>query len=128
MTFAYTCVLIAMFLPLLCAAYAKKLGGFNFQQHNGDPRAFLAQATGRAARADAAQKNSFENFAPFAAAVIIAHVAGDASQAVINFWSGLFIVSRIAYIWFYLNDQARARSAAYTVGLAATVALFISAY
>lgn len=127
MTFAYFCVFIAMFLPLICSAYAKKLSGFSFRQHNHDPRGFLAQTQGRAARANAAQQNGFETFAPFAAAVIIAHVSGNAAQAVINFWAGLFLVSRIAFIWFYLNDQPRPRSLAYTVGLAATVALFISA-
>lgn len=128
MTFAYTCVLIALLLPLFCAAYAKHTAGFDFKRHNGNPRAFLAQTQGRAARADAAQKNGFENFAPFAAAVIIAQVAGDTSQGMINFWAGLFIAARVAYIWFYLNDRAAARSAAYTIGLVSILALFVCAY
>lgn len=33
MTFAYWCILIACLLPLFCAAYAKKAGGFRFKDN-----------------------------------------------------------------------------------------------
>lgn len=39
MTFAYWCILIACLLPLFCAAYAKKAGGFRFKD-NHNPRDF----------------------------------------------------------------------------------------
>lgn len=50
MTFAYWCILIAYLLPLFCAAYAKKAGGFRFKD-NHNPRDFLARTQGTAARA-----------------------------------------------------------------------------
>ena len=97
MTLAYWCIFITIFLPILCAAYAKRLGGFTMAD-NHEPRAFLANLSGKAARADAAQRNSYEIFPPFAAAVIIAHATGGAAQGVINFWALLFVASRIAFV------------------------------
>ena len=94
---------------------------------NHNPRAFLAHAQGKAARADAAQQNSYEIFPPFAAAVIIAHVTGNAAQFTINFWALLFVVSRIAFIYCYINDKATLRSAMFGVNLLCIVALFIAA-
>ncbi|HEZ4056694.1 TPA: hypothetical protein WID70_001891, partial [Neisseria meningitidis] len=47
MTFAYWCILIACLLPLFCAAYAKKAGGFRFKD-NHNPRDFLAHTQGAA--------------------------------------------------------------------------------
>ena len=121
MTLAYFCILLLVFVPLFCAAYAKKAAGFRFDTDNHQPRAFLAQTEGAAARANAAQQNSYEVFAPFAAAVIIAHATGQAGQAVINFWAVLFV-------YCYIRDLARLRSLAFTIGLACIVALFIAAF
>ncbi|MDF7676776.1 MAPEG family protein [Neisseriaceae bacterium ESL0693] len=126
MTLAYWCVFIAMLLPWLAAAYAKKEGGFT-SLNNHQPRDFMAHTEGKAARANAAQQNGFEVFAPFAAAVIIAHATGNAAQATINFWSVLFIFSRIAYTWCYIHDRAFARSAVWAGGILCIVALFIAA-
>ena len=92
MTFAYFSILLLVFLNLFCAAYAKKRAGFRGKD-NHNPREFLAQASGKAARANAAQQNGYEIFAPYAAAVIIAHATGGASQGVINFWAAVFILS-----------------------------------
>lgn len=126
MTLAYWCVLIAMFLPWLCAAYAKHSGGFSGDD-NRNPRAFLANTQGVAARANAAQQNGFEIFAPFAAAVIIAHATGNAAQGTINFWALLFVLSRLAFIWCYVKDMPTPRSITWGVGLLSVVALFIAA-
>lgn len=127
MTFAYWTILLAALMPLFCAAYAKKTGGFNFERDNGDPRAFLAQARGVSARANAAQQNCFETFAPFAAAVIIAHATGNAAQGTINFWAAAFILFRLAFVYCYIRDQARLRSLLWTGGFACILALFIAA-
>ena len=126
MTLAYWCVFIALFLPLFCAAYAKKSGGFSGRD-NHNPRDFMANTQGVAARANAAQQNSYEVFAPFAAAVIIAHTSGNAAQASINFWALLFLFSRLVYIWLYIKDLATVRSIVWAVGLLCIVALFIAA-
>ena len=126
MTLAYWCVFIAMFLPWLCATYAKKSGGF-CRRDNHNPREFMANTQGVAARANAAQQNSFEVFAPFAAAVIIAHTSGNADQGSINFLALLFVLSRLAFIWLYIKDMATARSIVWMLGLLCIVALFIVA-
>lgn len=127
MTFAYFCVFLAMLMPLFCAAYAKKAGGFTLAD-NRRPRDFLAQAEGAAARADAAQKNGFEAFAPFAAAVIIAHATGEASQTAVNFWAGLFIVCRAVFVYMYIKDKSLYRSAAWFGGFFCVVMLFLAAF
>lgn len=126
MTLAYWCIFIAMFLPWLCAAYAKKSGGFS-PRDNHNPREFMANTQGVAARANAAQQNSFEIFAPFAAAVLIAQATGNAAQGTINFWAVLFVLSRLAYIWLYIKDIATIRSIVWAFGLVCIVALFIAA-
>ena len=76
---------------------------------------------------NAAQQNSYETFPPFAAAVIIAHATGNAAQFTINFWALLFVASRIAFIYCYINDKATLRSAMFGVNLLCIVALFIAA-
>ena len=73
------------------------------------------------------RQNSYEIFPPFAAAVIIAHVTGNAAQFTINFWALLFVASRIGFIYCYINDKATLRSAMFGVNLLCIVALFIAA-
>lgn len=126
MTFAYWCILIACLLPLFCAAYAKKAGGFRFKD-NHNPRGFLAHTQGAAARAHAAQQNGLEAFAPFAAAVLTAHATGNAGQATVNTLAGLFILFRLAFIWCYIADKAALRSLMWAGGFACTVGLFVAA-
>ncbi|EMT1034179.1 MAPEG family protein [Neisseria gonorrhoeae] len=126
MTFAYWCILIACLLPLFCAAYAKKAGGFRFKD-NHNPRGFLAHTQGAAARAHAAQQNGFEAFAPFAAAVLTAHATGNTGQATVNTLAGLFILFRLAFIWCYIADKAALRSLMWAGGFACTVGLFVAA-
>ncbi|HEZ0803139.1 MAPEG family protein [Neisseria meningitidis] len=126
MTFAYWCILIACLLPLFCAAYAKKAGGFRFKD-NHNPRGFLAHTQGAAARAHAAQQNGFEAFAPFAAAVLTAHATGNAEQATVNTLAGLFILFRLAFIWCYIADKAAMRSLMWAGGFICTVGLFVAA-
>jgi uncharacterized MAPEG superfamily protein len=75
MNIAFYCVAINGLLPMVWAGFAKFSAGFQLKD-NVQPRAFLAKQTGLSARANAAQANSWEAFAPFAAAVIIAHIGG----------------------------------------------------
>lgn len=126
MTLAYWCILIAMFLPWIAASYAKKSGGFGIND-NHQPREFLAKAEGKAARANAAQQNSYEIFAPFAVAVIIAHITENAAQLTINIWSVLFILSRLGYFYCYVNDKSFARSCIWGFGVVCIIALYIAA-
>lgn len=127
MTLAYWCILIAILLPWLCAIYAKKLGGFEFRMDNQHPRQFLAKLEGVAARANATQQNSFEILPAFIAAVLIAQATGGASQLTINFWSILFILSRLIYIWAYIKNIATLRSIVWAFGGFCIFCLFIAA-
>jgi uncharacterized MAPEG superfamily protein len=122
MTIAFWCVLVAGFLPYFGTLTAK-IGGDSFDNRN--PRDWLDAQSGFRKRANAAQHNSFEAFPFFAAAVIIAHVAG-APQGRIDLFAVIFILARLLYIAFYLADKATLRSLAWFVGLGSVIALFLA--
>lgn len=121
---AYWCVLIAALLPLVWSSVAKA-GGTKFD--NRDPRGWLArQDNPRSVRANAAQQNAFEAFAPFVAGVVLAQLAGVEPDR-IAWLSVVFILARILHGAFYLLDRATLRSLAWTVGFACVVALLVLA-
>jgi uncharacterized MAPEG superfamily protein len=122
MTIAFWCVLVAGFLPYFGTLTAK-IGGERFD--NSNPRDWLDAQSGFRKRANSAQHNSFEAFPFFAAAVIIAHVAG-APQGRIDLFAVVFILARLFYIAFYVADMATLRSLAWFVGLGSVVALFLA--
>ncbi|MNO73085.1 MAPEG family protein [compost metagenome] len=124
MTVALWCILIAIFLPYVCTGIAKASGGFRLSD-NHDPRDFLESLNGLARRAHAAQLNSFEVTPAFAAAVIVAHLAGNAELVTLNVLSVLFITSRLLYIIFYLADWATLRSLVWFVGMGLIVSFFV---
>lgn len=122
---AYWCVLIAAVLPYLWAACAKSgASGYN----NRNPRAWLAKQEGnyRVQRANAAHLNAFEAFAPFAAGVVMAQLAG-VDAATIAALALAFVVLRIAHGLFYLADVPLARSLAWLGGYACVLALLVLA-
>jgi uncharacterized MAPEG superfamily protein len=124
MTVALWCILIAIFLPYVCTWFAKISGGFRLKD-NHDPRDFLDSLEGVGRRAHAAQLNGFEVTPAFAAAVIVAHLAGNAELVTINVLSVLFITSRLLYIICYLADWATLRSLVWFVGMALIVSFFV---
>lgn len=122
MTFGYWCVVLTAFLPVIWAGIAKS-GVRNFD--NRQPRESLAKAEGWAQRANWAQQNSYEAFPPFAAGVIVAHLAG-AEQSTIDLLAGIFLAMRILHGIVYIADYASIRSLVWTTGFLCTVALFLS--
>jgi len=124
MTVALWCILIAIFLPYICTGVAKASGGYSLKD-NHDPRDFLDSLEGLGRRAHAAQLNSFEVTPAFAAAVIVAHLAGNAELVTINVLSVLFITSRLLYIICYLADWAILRSLVWFVGMGLIVSFFV---
>ncbi|WP_322615154.1 MAPEG family protein [Pseudomonas sp. BIC9C] len=124
MTVALWCILIAIFLPYVCTWIAKLSGGFRLKD-NHDPRSFLDNLEGVGKRANAAQLNSFEVIPAFAAAVIVAHLAGNAELVTINVLAVLFITCRLLYIICYLADWATLRSLVWFVGMALIVSFFV---
>jgi len=119
MTLAYWCVLVAAILPIVWAGAAKSQGSFD----NSAPRDWLARLEGWRQRANWAQANAWEAFAPFAAAVIIAHLAG-ARQGTIDGLAITFIAMRIAHGLLYIADKAMLRTIAWTIGFGCVVGLF----
>lgn len=124
MTTAYWCVLVAILLPYACTVIAKVAGDRFGPNANRDPRQWLDKQQGLSRRAHAAQLNGFEVTPAFAAAVIIAHLAGGATQGTIDLLAMLFVASRVAYILCYLADRAPLRSIAWFVGFGLIIALF----
>lgn len=126
MTLAYSCLLVAAILPILCTVIAKA-GGKGFDNKN--PREWLGQQSGMRARANAAQSNSFEAFPFFAVAVVAAQTAAvnaaGAHQSTIDALAVAFMVARLLYIACYLADRSTLRSICWTAGFALTIAIFM---
>ena len=127
MTTAYWCVLIGAFMPLMWTATAK-FGGSQKMSigQNRAPREFLETVTGMQKRAHWAQQNSFEAFPAFAAAAIIAHLAGGA-QATIDMLAMAWVAARVAYGICYLADWGAPRSLVWAAAVACVVGLFVTA-
>lgn len=125
MTIAYWCVLVALLLPYLATIWAKTSAGNFTAQDNHDPRAFLAGVQGVAKRAHNAQQNGFEVTPAFAAAVIIAHLAGGAEQGLLDQLAIAFVLSRVLYTLCYIADWALLRSVVWFVGMALIVSFFV---
>jgi uncharacterized MAPEG superfamily protein len=129
MELSYLCILAACLLPIVAAGVAKwgtftrppSQGGYD----NRNPRAWLAQQTGRRARANAAQANSFEALPLFIAAVLAAQQM-QVAQSVIDGLALAFVALRVAYIWLYVADLATARTLAWSAALAVSVALLLA--
>jgi len=118
-TLAYWMILACAMLPYLTVAVAKYRSDYD----NAAPRAQLAAAEGPRLRAWWAHLNHFEAFPPFAAGVIIAHLAG-APQARIDTLAATFVLLRVVYTVLYIADRPTARSVVWIAGLACVVGLF----
>jgi len=124
MTIAYACILIVALLPYVWTAAAKSSGP---RYDNRDPRGWLAkQENPRLHRANSAQLNAFEAFAPFAAAVLMAQAAGVDSER-ITWLAIVFVVLRVLHGVFYVANIALLRSLVWFGGLACVVALMVQA-
>lgn len=122
MTIAYWSILAAALLPYFAVVAAKAGPAYD----NRAPRAQLAQATGWRQRANWAQLNAFEAFAPFAAAVIVAQQL-HAPQDRIDALALVFIAMRVLHLAFYILDRPTLRSLAWTAGFACVIGLFVIA-
>lgn len=122
MTLAYWMVLACAILPYLTVAVAKARPDYD----NAAPRAQLAAAQGPRLRAWWAHLNHFEAFPPFAAAVIIAHLA-QGRQEWIDVLSVAFVALRVVYTVLYVADRPTARSLVWIAGLGCMVGLFVVA-
>jgi uncharacterized MAPEG superfamily protein len=122
---AYFCVLLAALLPYVWTTVAKASGE---RYDNRDPRGWLARQTNpRVHRANSAQLNAFEAFAPFAAAVLMAQLAG------VNEWriavlSIAFVVLRLLHgVIYTLGMKHSLRSLVWFAALGCVVLLMVLA-
>ena len=124
MAIAYWCILIAALLPYPWVAVAKA-GGKRYD--NRDPRGWLArQDNPRVARANGAQLNAWEAFAPFAASVLMAQAAGVPAGDIGNL-AMAFVVLRVLHGIFYVGNYHYLRSLAWAGGIGVVVALMVKA-
>jgi len=121
MTLALWCVLVAALLPYLATLLAKTSGE---RYNNRDPRAWLDRQSGLSRRADSAQKNGFEAFPFFAAAVLVAQLL-HAPQERVDILAIIFIVARVGYLVCYLADWQAVRSLVWTIGFVACLTIFL---
>jgi uncharacterized MAPEG superfamily protein len=75
-------------------------------------------------RADRTYINAIECFAPFAALVIVVHLAGKAN-AMTAFWATAFFWVRLAHAVVYLLAIPYLRTLLFTLGYVAIVGLFV---
>ncbi len=124
MSTAYWCILIAALLPYVWVAFAKSgAPGYN----NKDPRGWIArQDSYRVRNAHAAHLNAFEAFAPFAAGVLMAQLAG-VDHALIGQLSMAFIACRVLHGVFYMASIPLARSLVWFGGIGCVIALLAQA-
>jgi hypothetical protein len=116
-------LLVAVMFPIVCAGISKA-GPTRYDNRN--PRAWLAQLAGYRARAHAAQQNSWEALAVYAAALLAA-VAGGVPDATLAMVAGIFLAARIGYLACYLADLATLRSLVWAAGFGACVWLIVVA-
>ncbi|EPF81603.1 MAPEG family protein [Acinetobacter rudis] len=117
-------ILIACLLPYVFSLLARLFGGFKVED-NQDPRAFFAKTTGLAARANAAQQNSFESLPLFIAAVLMAEYM-VIPQILIMMMGIAYIVLRILYGICYLANWSSLRSVIWVLSMACPIWLLIS--
>lgn len=116
-------ILTACLLPYAFAVIAKVAGGFRAQD-NQNPRQFLSQTTGLAARANAVQQNSFEGLPLFIAAILIAEYM-VISHSIIMTFGIAYLLLRVVYGLCYLLNWATLRSIVWFMALSCPVLLLL---
>ncbi|MGP9689971.1 MAPEG family protein [Psychrobacter sp. AOP22-C1-C5] len=115
-------MVVASLLPIVMAMLAKAFGGFNLSD-NSHPRDFLQHTTGAAARANAAQQNSYETLPVFLAAVLVAMLF-FVPQLIINTLAWLYVLIRVGYCAAYISNLATFRSILWVLSIACCLMLF----
>jgi len=121
---AYWCVFVAALLPYLWVAVAKASAP---RYDNRDPRGWIAaQDNPKLRRAYNAHLNALEAFAPFAAAVVLAQLAGVGAASIAAL-ALAFVALRIVHGVAYVADIAWLRSLAWFGALGCVATLFVRA-
>lgn len=115
-------MIIASALPLVLAIIAKALGGFSMAD-NSHPREVVDKYTGSAARANAAQQNSYESLPIFLASVIVAMLF-FVPQVVVNYLAVMYVGLRVIYSLAYIVNLPTLRSIIWALSMACCFMLF----
>lgn len=131
LTIAVSSTLVAALLPylfVLLTTLPSKTTPFRWGQgyDNDNPRASLERLEGWRKRAHHAQQNGYEAFPPFAAGMILAHLASVPAGHMLSL-AAVFIGARLAHGAFYVAGRGFWRSTSWFIGAGAVVALYISA-
>jgi uncharacterized MAPEG superfamily protein len=122
MSTAILCIFLAYLLPYGFVLAAKTGKGMD----NAKPREYLEHVQGWRRRAHWTQLNHYENFAPFAAAVIVCLQVGvDVSR--VDMLAIVFVGARLVYGFCYVFDFSAARSLVWTLAQVCVVSLFVMA-
>lgn len=129
MTIANWCVLIAAWLPILCAGLAKgsmagkrrSEGGYD----NNDPRAWFDKQAGWRKRMNNVQQNSFEALPFFIGAVALAQLA-HGPQDRIDLLAMSYIGLRVAYAVIYAADLATLRSLVWVAAMGVNMGILFA--
>ncbi len=117
---AYTAFLTAaLWIPYIVAQV--QTNGFLAPANYVDPTPRKVPLWGD--RANRTHLNAVENFAPFAALVLIAHVTGK-ENAMTAFWAISFFWLRVIHAVVYLAGMPFIRTVAFTLGFVAVCGLF----
>jgi uncharacterized MAPEG superfamily protein len=112
------------FIPKVPMSIAINRAGKGYD--NANPRDQQLTLEGMGRRALAAHNNSFEAFPLFAVGVLLAlHM--QVSSGLFDAYCTVWVLARIAYVWFYVCDQPRWRSAMYGVALICALGNYILA-
>ena len=109
----------ALWIPYVVCQVATN--GFLKPQNYTDPTPRPLPLWGK--RADRTYLNAVEVFAPFAALVIVAHLAGKAN-AMTAFWAAAFFWMRVAHAVVYLLGIPYIRTLVFTLGFVSVAGIF----
>jgi uncharacterized MAPEG superfamily protein len=117
---AYTAILTAtLWIPYVVSQVLAN--GFLQPANYRDPTPRPVPLWGK--RADRAYLNAVEVFAPFAAVVVVVHLAGKAN-GMTAFWAASFFWSRLTHAVVYLLAIPYVRTLVFTLGYVSIVGIF----
>jgi uncharacterized MAPEG superfamily protein len=117
---AYTAILTAtLWIPYVVSQVLAN--GFLQPANYRDPTLRPMPLWGK--RADRAYLNAVEVFAPFAAVVVVVHLAGKAN-GMTAFWAASFFWSRLTHAVVYLLAIPYVRTLVFTLGYVSIVGIF----
>jgi uncharacterized MAPEG superfamily protein len=120
---AWTLVLAIVQILLPAMLRTSETGvDYNASARDAPSTAPVGKITGRLQRA---QQNLFETLPLFAAAILIAHVAGKNGD--LTYWGAvIYLVARVLYVPLYAFGVPFVRSAVWSVGLAGLILILVA--